>query len=255
MALSLTWLDSNSWLIEISGQRILLDPWLVGTLSFGIDWLISGQRRHDRPIPPDIDLILLSQGLADHAHPPTLEQLDRAIPVVASPSAAKVVRSIGYANITVLKHEQTFTLGSLSVQALPGSPIGPFTRENAYLLRDLNQGTSLYYEPHGHHAANLAAPIDVVITPLVDQTLPLVGAIIQGDRSALDLIAQVQPQVILPTAAGGEFEFAGMISQLLKAVGSIEQLRSRLADRGLNTQVIEPVPGDRIELQLTAAAS
>ena len=31
----LTWLDSNSWLIEMGGQRILLDPWLSGPLVFG----------------------------------------------------------------------------------------------------------------------------------------------------------------------------------------------------------------------------
>ncbi|MGD1912253.1 MAG: MBL fold metallo-hydrolase, partial [Rivularia sp. (in: cyanobacteria)] len=26
----LTYLDSNSWLLEIGGQNILIDPWLVG---------------------------------------------------------------------------------------------------------------------------------------------------------------------------------------------------------------------------------
>jgi len=36
----LTWLDSNSWLIELAGKRILLDPWLVGDLTFGnLTWL------------------------------------------------------------------------------------------------------------------------------------------------------------------------------------------------------------------------
>ncbi|WP_322742709.1 MBL fold metallo-hydrolase [Synechocystis salina] len=33
--MELTWYDSNSWLIEMGGQRILLDPWLVGDLTFG----------------------------------------------------------------------------------------------------------------------------------------------------------------------------------------------------------------------------
>ncbi|MEM1369418.1 MAG: MBL fold metallo-hydrolase, partial [Cyanobacteria bacterium P01_H01_bin.15] len=30
----LTYLDSNSWLIELAGQQILLDPWLVDDLVF-----------------------------------------------------------------------------------------------------------------------------------------------------------------------------------------------------------------------------
>ncbi|MGL6282525.1 MAG: MBL fold metallo-hydrolase, partial [Microcoleaceae cyanobacterium] len=36
----LTWLDSNSWLIEIADRKLLIDPWLVGPLVFGnFTWL------------------------------------------------------------------------------------------------------------------------------------------------------------------------------------------------------------------------
>ncbi|NJL83206.1 MAG: MBL fold metallo-hydrolase, partial [Chloroflexaceae bacterium] len=67
----LTYFDSNSWLIEIADQRILLDPWLVGSLTFGnMAWLFKGEKRTSRPLPEKIDLILLSQGLEDHAHHP-----------------------------------------------------------------------------------------------------------------------------------------------------------------------------------------
>ena len=62
----LTYLDSNSWLVEMGGQNILIDPWLVGSLTFGnLDWLFKGSRPQERPIPEKIDLILLSQGLED----------------------------------------------------------------------------------------------------------------------------------------------------------------------------------------------
>ena len=55
-----TWLDSNSWLLEIGGWHILLDPWLVGDLTFNnVDWLFKSYRLQDRPIPNNIDLILL----------------------------------------------------------------------------------------------------------------------------------------------------------------------------------------------------
>ncbi|MFO0408591.1 MAG: MBL fold metallo-hydrolase, partial [Dolichospermum sp.] len=50
--MNLTWLDSNSWLIEIGQQRILIDPWLIGTLTFNnLDWLFKGYRYQDRSIP------------------------------------------------------------------------------------------------------------------------------------------------------------------------------------------------------------
>lgn len=250
----LTWLDSNSWLIELASQRILLDPWLVGPLVFGNQpWLFKSDRRRERPIPDNIDLILLSQGLEDHAHPPTLKQLDRDIPVVASVNAAKIVQELNYTQITPLAHGESFSLGNqLEIKAIPGSPIGPFLVENAYILRDLETGTSLYYEPHGSHSPSLKneGPIDVAIAPIVDLSLPLVGSIIKGKESALELAKMLQPQVMLPTAAGGDVIFEGLLMSLIRAQGTIEDFRSLLAKHEISTRVIDPKPGDRFQVPL-----
>ncbi|MFM8003897.1 MAG: MBL fold metallo-hydrolase, partial [Dolichospermum sp.] len=212
--MNLTWLDSNSWLIEINQQRILIDPWLIGTLTFNnLDWLFKGSRHQDRSIPDNINLILLSQGLEDHAHPPTLKQLDKNIPVVASPNAAKVVEKLGYQQIISLEHGESFILNQhIEIKAVPGSPIGPTLLENGYLLKNLVHNSTLYYEPHGYHSPQLQeiAPIDVVITPIIDLSLPLLGPIIKGMNSTLELIKSVRPQFILPTAAGGDIFFEGL---------------------------------------------
>lgn len=254
----LTWLDSNSWLIEIGGKRILLDPWLVGPLMFGnINWLFKGTRPQERPIPDRLDLILLSQGLEDHAHPPTLQKLDRHIPVVASPNAAKVVRDLGYKQVTTLAHGETFNLDhQVTIQALPGSPIGPFLTENAYFLKELASDLTLYYEPHGYHAPVLQemTPIDVVITPVIDMKVPILGPIIQGKDSALTLAQQVRPQLMLPTAAGGEVTFEGVLMSVIRTAGTTDTLRTQLAEQKLPTQVLEPKPGDRLELKLQPRA-
>lgn len=249
-----TWLDNNTWLWEIGGQRILLDPWLVGPLVFGnLTWLIKGDRLQSRPIPADIDLILLSQGLEDHAHPPTLKQLDRTIPVVASPNAAKVVQQLGYAHVTALAPGETWTLANhLTIQALPGSQIGPQLVENGYLLRDLQTNHTLYYEPHGSHAPGLKqlAPIDVVIAPVVNLGLPLLGPLIKGSQSALEIVQWVQPQFLLPTAAGVEVVFEGILQSLLRTTGTAADLQALLRQQNLPTQVLTPQPGERVELQL-----
>jgi L-ascorbate metabolism protein UlaG (beta-lactamase superfamily) len=250
----LTWFDSNSWLIELGGKRILIDPWLVDSLVFSkLDWLFKGSRRSDRAIPENIDLIVLSQGLEDHAHPPTLKLLDRAIPVVASLNAARVVRELDYTEVTALQPGETFTLDNrIEIKATPGSQLGPTLLENGYLLKELATGITLYYEPHGFHAPIVkeAAPVDVVITPIVDLTLPLVGSIIKGTKSALEVAQWLQPQVMLPTAEPGEVEYAGMLTYALRSVGSIEDFRSKLVESNLSTQAIEPKPGDRMELEL-----
>jgi L-ascorbate metabolism protein UlaG (beta-lactamase superfamily) len=250
----LTWLDSNSWLIEMGEQHILLDPWLVGPLVFGnLPWLFKGERLQSRTIPDRIDLILLSQGLEDHAHPPTLERLDRSIPVVGSPNAAKVAEKLGYTQVTILKHGETFTFADqVTIQAVPGSPIGPTTLENGYILTDLTQNTKLYYEPHGYHDTSLQsfAPVDVVITPLLTLEIPFLGPVIKGSQSALEVVQRLNPQAILPTAAGGDVVFEGLLLSILRASGGVEEFRQLLAEHDLSTKVIDPKPGDRFELAL-----
>lgn len=256
--MQLTWLDSNSWLINMAGLRILLDPWLVGPLVFGnLPWLFKSDRPKAREIPENIDLILLSQRLEDHTHPPTLKQLHRNIPVVGSPSAAKVVKELGFTQVTALAHGESFTLANkLEIKATPGSPIGPLVVENGYLLKDLDAGASLYYEPHGSHSPDLkaAAPVDVVIVPIVDLALPLVGSIIKGSQSALEVAKILQPQVMLPTAAGGDVTFEGLLMSMLRTVGSLDEFRLLLAENHLSTQVIEAKPGEAVEIQLQKRA-
>ncbi|MDB9309637.1 MBL fold metallo-hydrolase [Aphanizomenon sp. CS-733/32] len=252
--MNLTWLDSNSWLIEIGEQRILIDPWLIGDLTFNnLDWLFKGSRSQDRSIPDNINLILLSQGLEDHAHPPTLKQLHKNIPVVASPNAVKVVKQLGYQQIISLNHGETFTLNhQVEIKAFPGSPIGPTLLENSYLLKDLANNSTLYYEPHGYHSPQLKelAPIDVVITPIIDLSLPLLGPIIKGMNSALEVTKSVKPQFILPTAAGGDILFTGLLVKFLQEKGSVAEFRTLLEKNHLTTKLIAPKPGEQVNLEL-----
>ncbi len=232
------WLDSNSWLITLGQTRILVDPWLVGPLVFGgAEWLFKAERKQEHPIPDRVDLILLSQGLPDHAHPPTLAVLDRSIPVLASPSGAKVCREMGYSQVSALDHHQKLEFGDITIEALPGAPVGANLKENAYILT--HQGKSIYYEPHGYHDKSLQArnPIDVVITPIIDLLLPLLGAVIKGRETTLELCKWLKPQVLLPTAAGGDLQATGILLKLLRAEGTVSEMQAKLQEKGLPTIV------------------
>lgn len=250
----LTYFDSNSWLIEIDGIRILLDPWLVGDLTFGnASWLFRGIKNKAHPIPENIDLILLSQGLEDHAHIPTLQELDPNLPVVASPNAEKVVQKLGYSTITSLAHGESYRIKErVEIKALKGSPIGPTLIENAYLIKGLESGKTLYYEPHGYHSQEIKTneSIDVVLTPLITLKLPLLGAVIKGQKTALELCQAIKPQVILSTAAGGDVSFEGLLISLLKAEGTVAEFNELLKQKGLSTIAIDPQSGESIELSL-----
>ncbi len=244
--MELTWLDSNSWLWAWAGQRILVDPWLVGDLVFGgAPWLFRGYRPQPRPLPEAIDLILLSQGLPDHAHPETLRALPRSIPVVASAGGAAIARQVGYTQVTALIPGETISIGGLTVTAIAGAPIGPTTLENGYLLRETATGIRLFYEPHGFHPPELGqqGPVEVVITPMVTLNLPLLGPILRGQAAALELATTLTPQVMLPTAQEGEIRYSGLLLSLVNGHGGSEALRQALAQRGQTTQVLDPQVG------------
>jgi L-ascorbate metabolism protein UlaG (beta-lactamase superfamily) len=251
--MQLTWLDSNSWLWEIGGQRILVDPWLVGSLVFGgQDWFFKGEKP-ERAIPDAIDLILISQGLPDHAHLPTLKVLDRNTPAIASPNAAKVLAALDYRQITTLAPRESMTFAdSVKVEALPGSAIGPQLIENAYIVEELTTGHRLYYEPHGYHDGSLGsdADIDVIITPIVGLSLLNFIPVLKGQQTTLTLCQKLKPQTVISTAGAGEINYGGMLASLIREDGTIAEFERDLLRLGLNTQAIAPRPWEPIALNL-----
>lgn len=257
--MELTWYDSNSWLIAMGGQRILLDPWLVGDLTFGnTPWLFRGFRPKPLAIPENIDLILLSQGLEDHAHPPTLKELDKNWPVLGSVKAAEVATDLGYQQVNGLPHNQKFVLNNrLEILALPGSPIGPTVVENAYLLKDLQTGTTLYYEPHGFHSRQLQdlGPINVVLTPIIGINILGFLPVLNGQKTTLDLCRTVHPQAIVPTSGAAELGYSGLLTKVLRLDGSLEEFQQLLSDEGINATVMKPQVGVPLEIPLTASPS
>ncbi|MEO0407290.1 MAG: MBL fold metallo-hydrolase [Cyanobacteria bacterium P01_A01_bin.135] len=259
----LIYYGANSWLWDLNGYRILVDPWLVDSLVFpNLSWLFKGDHTEPVPMPEQIDLILLSQGLPDHTHKPTLQQLDRSIPVVGSPNAAKTARALNYSSVTAIAPGEIYRGDRLEIAAFQGAPVG-VTPENGYWVTVLpNPDTSssaspepdprpnakpmtLYYEPHGFPPGDIATrgPVDIVISPIVNLELPLAGAIIQGEKTALQLAEALTPQLFLPTAAGGDnITYSGVLDAVLSTSGSAESLRRSLAAQQISTTVVEPLP-------------
>lgn len=272
--MKLTWFDANSWLIEAGGQRILIDPWLVGDLIFGgLNWLVRGIRKDpanpeqsiDIDIPDAIDLILLSQGLADHAHPETLARLGKAIPVVASPDGAKVAREQGFESVTEIDHGESLRLNGLEVQAFVGAPVGAFKKENGYIVTFLagnpseddasDQGLRLYYEPHGYpdaeHLKDVDA-VDVAITPMADINLLTIAPVIRGGSAAMEIAELLHPQVMLPTAQNGRVVYEGLISPVLNESGGADAIRPQLKAKGFEPRIVALESGETVTLTLKA---
>ncbi|MGA7934689.1 MAG: MBL fold metallo-hydrolase [Kovacikia sp.] len=256
--MQLTRIDLNSWIFHISGHTILVDPWLVDPLEFyGLPWLYTAS--HNIPVAftpetlPAIDLILLSQGVDDHCHRPTLEKLDHSIPVIASPSAAKVVRELGFQKVISLSHWQEVEVTkTLQITAVLGAELQPGQVENGYLLKDLTTDETLYYEPHlapfQEPLKQRLGSVDVVIAPVIGQKFPLLGQVIMGPEQALQLVEILHPRYFMPTTMG-DIRISGILPMFIQSVGSMEEFRDRLIASRLPTQLLLPAPGETIELE------
>ena len=91
MTFKATYLGSNGWIIEFKNARIVIDPWLIGDLIFPPGgWFFKGTLNDEIPTPKDIDLILLTQGLPDHCHIPSLKKFPKNTNIICSKSAYKI---------------------------------------------------------------------------------------------------------------------------------------------------------------------
>jgi len=222
MGLVATYFGANGWLLEFGAMRVLVDPWLRGSLSFPPGpWLLKGELPKDQAFPLDIDLILLTQGIADHAHPVTLKELPKDCSVVGSATAAQVALQLGFSHVTPLNPGQDITIGELRIQASAGAPVPKI--ENGYLIE--HPEGCLYMEPHGFLDQNLKPqPLDAVITPIVDVGLPVLGPFLRGRTIVPELVKKFQPKTILASTTGGDIRFTGLLSGLMTLHGSMEEI-------------------------------
>ena len=244
MKLSAQYYGANGWLLDFVGLRVLVDPWLRGNLSFPPGkWLLNGVINTELPIPEKIDILLLSQGLADHAHKESLKLLPKNIPVIGSKNAAEVVKELGFKTIYSLKPGETLEKLGVKIKATSGAPV-PFP-ENGYLISHKN--CSIYFEPHGFLDPKIEEQkLDVVISPVIDLKLPLLGAFIKGQQVIPRLQELFKPKYILATTTGGDITFKGIIGKLLS---SFDITINRNQEFYKNTKLINPKHGGLYNLK------
>lgn len=226
MRLLATYFGSNGWLLEFGSTRVLVDPWLTGSLVFPPGaWLLKGELLNQQTCPSSIDLLLLTQGLPDHAHPASMKLLPLETPVVGSKSAAKLAIGLGFTNVRALNPGEILTISDVQIRASAGAPVPSV--ENGYLIK--HPVGSLYLEPHGFLDKNLEPqPLDAVITPMVDIQLPGLGAFVRGRKILPELIELFAPKTILASTTGGDVRFSGLLSGLLQIPESADDVLSTL---------------------------
>ncbi|CAE7349275.1 unnamed protein product [Symbiodinium microadriaticum] len=268
----LTYLGINSMSLEIGEQRLLIDPLLVGSLVFfGQRWAFRGRSRAEAvPKPEDVaesfDAIVLTQGLDDHTHRPTLERVDRRMPIIANPSAASVVRAMGFQDVSVLRPDESLSRGSLRLTAVPGSVVGPPWQdpENGYVFTDTRPGgLSVGLEPHGNFLGpalgtsfqRLPTPpaqsVDALILPLTSQVISgyrLVNGVEEA-ANTLEALTPV-PRYLLPLR-NGELDAEGVLAESLQKEGGVQDFLRLQGERPKlsSVELLDVTPGHPLQIR------
>ncbi|MEB3260406.1 MAG: MBL fold metallo-hydrolase [Cyanobacteriota bacterium] len=250
--LSATYLGANGWLLELGRTRVLVDPWFTGPLTFGPGgWLLKGELGTPQPVPERLDLIVLSQGLADHCHPPSLALLPKEVTVVASARAAVKAERLGFRHVIPVPPGARHPEPPITVVAVEGASVPQ--QENGWLF--LHPAGNIYLEPHGFPSPDpFPFQANTVITPVVDVGLPVAGAFVRGRSALPELLRRLEPSLVLASTTGGDVRFTGLLSSLLRVEGSSADAAAVVAAQSPSCRFIDPVPGVTYALNSYAEA-
>ncbi|KAI5078264.1 hypothetical protein GOP47_0005935 [Adiantum capillus-veneris] len=262
--LQLTFLEGNSWLWNVLGVQMLVDPVLVGNLDFGIPWLYDASKKTLKEFKledlPELDLLLITQNFDDHCHERTLRPLSKMFPdlqVISTPNAEPILSKL-FSKVIYLEpgHSTLFrsNASEIVIRASAGPTLGPPWQrpENGYFVEVKEPKFSLYYEPHCVFNRSMMRHerADVVITPVVKQVLPLY-TLVSGQRDAMDLVKLLQARFVVPLQ-NGDLDSKGFLSKLVSKVGTVEDFRELLQEDLSYVQVLEAKPGMPLDVPVAS---
>ena len=236
MTFEAKYLGSNGWLIKFDKTNLLIDPWLTGDLIFPPgEWFFKGTLDNEIKIEEEINVILLTQGLPDHCHIPSLKKFKKNIEIVCPNSAKNILKKSGFTSIKFLRPSEKIKTHGLEIEATAGAPVPQI--ENGYIVKD-QKGSGFYIEPHGYLDENLKSQkIDAVITPIINLELPVVGSFVKGADVLPKLISTFNPKYILSSTAGGEATYTGLLNKFI----SIQEYKEAIDCNLVNLKTMDSV--------------
>lgn len=243
--------DYQSWLVEVAGRRVAIDPWLTSEFSLPPGHWLFGRRRPAPTLGPsalgDVDALLLTAHFSDHLHPETLEALPKSIPVIGTSTAARLVRKLGFTNVRALGRGHTAELlPGLAVEAVaPGFPYSH--NSNGYVLTASQR--RLYLETHMIHPRRSPSirGVDLLVAPV--QSVRLLGIpFVMSPERVVELVRELAPKRLVPTGNDPQLAHGAFQSMALFSRGTIEGFSQLLKTSGLSTQFTALAARDSIEV-------
>lgn len=261
----LTYLDNNTFTLSNSHTTLLIDPWLTSDLVFFTPAFYRNRKpSKGRQVAEKLDLsavdaVLLTQGLPDHAHPPSLRLINREKPIYAPNSARKLLKRLAFRNVHFMEAGDSCELPhGVKLTAAKGSLVGPPWSEPqlAYIIEftsSESDACTIYYEPHGNHDDDVLnqwkGKLDAVLAPVVSTKIPLLGnyALVNGVPEAVGLCKKVTPRKCI-TFDNSRGESSGVLPRFLKSNGGAEVFQKETDKlRALKDMEIETaIAGEKI---------
>lgn len=243
---SVTFLANNTFLVSTPQTTLLIDPWLTSDLVFFTPLFFRGSkpatglRAVAKVDLSAIDAVLLTQGLPDHAHPPSLRLLDREKPIYAPNKASKLLHELEFRNVHFMEAGDCRELQhGVKLTAAKGSLVGPPWSEPqlAYIIEFTTPEKAvsrIYHEPHGNHddsvLEQLRGKLDAVLAPVVSTKIPLLGnyPLVNGVEEAVGLCKKVIPRKCVTFDNSGG-EASGILPRFLQSNGGEDVFHQEIA--------------------------
>jgi L-ascorbate metabolism protein UlaG (beta-lactamase superfamily) len=198
--MAVTFVGHATVLIEVGGTRVLTDPLLR---------LHVGPLIRRSPVPPasvhrDLDAVVISHAHIDHFDVPSLRLVDKTTPVLAPRATQKLLRRIGFADVTEMVPGQSREIGAgVVVTATPaehGTSRHPFAEEGNALGFVVRGSQSAYFAGDTglfDEMAGLAGDLDVALLP-VGGWGPRLPDDHLNPLTAAKALALLRPRVAIP---------------------------------------------------------
>ena len=158
--------DYQSWVYAHHDDLIVVDPWLTNKQVFpGLNWLLHRSALQESYLVKNnlikkVTHIIITAHFSDHLDLDSLNQFNKDIHIYTTHEASKVLIKNGFKNVTIVKINQSYELGSLRLRIYQaGKPYHSTTF--AYSLEDGN--AKVFHESHMFNKNLVIEDIDACI--------------------------------------------------------------------------------------------
>ncbi len=209
----------SSWLWEINGLKILVDPWFSESQ---VDFHPRFSTQYHLDKQPEVfelprpDFIFISHPFTDHCDKETLMKLSSEIPVICLSVIQRKIQKWGHFKQFISLSDAPF-----QIQKISKTGFLDFVH-HAYLISD--GISSMCYAPHGTRKIVQDKEASVLLTTVTTYELPfyLGGTVNLGLNKALQLAEQLNVKTVISTHDEAKIQ-KGIVAALSKRTFSNTQ--------------------------------